>query len=142
MSNIFTPRTGGNAGRGGPSLPGGLGNFVKVPFILAGVFALAIIWSGFTTIDQGNVGVKLRFGQAIDTLHAPYPERILRTFRAALGATDDPTEQADHVLRIIRELGLQPYEAPEPLPEITDDDLHLVCWLALVPSHDPAGRPS
>lgn len=83
MSNIFTPRTGGNAGRGGPSLPGGLGNFVKVPFILAGVFALAIIWSGFTTIDQGNVGVKLRFGQAIDTLHPgfhiiiPFMDRVV-----------------------------------------------------------------
>lgn len=75
--------------------------------------------------------------QAIDTLQAPYPERILRTFRAALGATDDPVEQAEHVLRIIRELGLQPYEAPGPLPEITDDDLHLAWWLALVP--DPTG---
>ena len=49
-----------------------------------------------------------------------------------LGATDDPAEQAEHVLRVIRELGLQPYEAPEPLPEITDDDVHLICWLALV----------
>ncbi|MCB1032157.1 MAG: hypothetical protein KDA95_12540, partial [Acidimicrobiales bacterium] len=58
--------------------------------------------------------------RAVDTLQAPYPERILRTFRAALGVTDDPTEQATHVLRIIAELGLQPYEAPEPLPEITD----------------------
>jgi len=81
-------------------------------------------------------GIELEaIDQAIDTLQAPYPERILRTFRAALGATDDPAEQAEHVLRIIRELGLQPYEAPEPLPEITDDDLHLVCWLALVPAN-------
>ena len=80
--------------------------------------------------------------RAVDTLQAPYPERILRTFRAALGVTDDPTEQATHVLRIIAELGLQPYEAPEPLPEITDDDVHLVCWLALVPAAAPELTPS
>src|SRR5690606_9604391 len=66
--------------------------------------------------------------RAVDTLQAPYPERILRTFRAALAVTDVPQQQADHILRIIDELGLQPYEAPEPLPEITDDDVHLVCW--------------
>ena len=80
--------------------------------------------------------------RAVDTLQAPYPERILRTFRAALAVTDDPTEQATHVLRIIAELGLQPYEAPEPLPEITDDDIHLVCWLAIVPVGDQVATPA
>ena len=75
--------------------------------------------------------------RAVDTLQAPYPERILRTFRAALGGTDDPAAQADHVLRIIADLGLQPYEAPEPLPEVTDDDVHLICWLALTPAAAP-----
>ena len=34
-------------------------------------------------------------------------------------------------MRAIGTLGLEPYIPPEPLPEITADDVHLVCWLAL-----------
>ena len=67
---------------------------------------------------------------AIDAICAPYPERIVRTFRAAM-ATDDPADQADNVLGVVRSLGLEPYTPPQPLPEITPDDVHLVCWLAL-----------
>jgi regulator of protease activity HflC (stomatin/prohibitin superfamily) len=83
MSNIFTPRTGGNAGKGGPTLPGGLGNLVKVPVILLVLAGLVTVYSGITTIDQGNVGVKLRFGQAIDTLQPgfhiiiPFMDRVV-----------------------------------------------------------------
>ena len=66
----------------------------------------------------------------IDAICAPYPERIIRTFRAAM-ATDDPAGQADNVLSVVRSLGLEPYTPPQPLPEITSDDVHLVCWLAL-----------
>ena len=71
--------------------------------------------------------------RAIDTLHAPYPQRTIRTFRAAMKTTQDPTEQAKKILQKIRDLGLEPYVPPKPLPEITHDDVHLVCWLALVP---------
>lgn len=83
MSNIFTPRTGGNSGKGGPSLPSSLGGFVKAPIILLAVFAAFIVWSGFTTIDQGNVGVQLRFGQAVGTLQPgfhiiiPFTDRVV-----------------------------------------------------------------
>ncbi|MDE0169994.1 MAG: hypothetical protein OXS29_10815 [bacterium] len=71
--------------------------------------------------------------RAIDTLHAPYPQRTIRTFRAAMKSTRDPTEQAEKILEIIRDLGLEPYVPPKPLPEITPEDVHLVCWLAGVP---------
>ena len=70
--------------------------------------------------------------QTIDAICAPYPERIIRTFRAAMVGTEDPAEQASNVLGVVRSLGLEPYTPPQPLPEITPDDAHLVCWLALV----------
>lgn len=70
--------------------------------------------------------------QAIDTLSAPYPERTVRTLRAATNSSIDHAEQAERILAVIRDLGLEPYTPPEPLPEITPDDIHLVCWLALV----------
>ena len=68
--------------------------------------------------------------QTIDAICAPYPERIIRTFRAAMAA-DDSAQQAANVLGVVRSLGLEPYIPPQPLPEITPDDVHLVCWLAL-----------
>ncbi len=70
--------------------------------------------------------------RAIDSLSAPYPERTIRTVRAAVAADDDPVGQAERILGVIRSLGLEPYVPPKPLPEITGDDVHLVCWLALV----------
>ena len=69
--------------------------------------------------------------RAVDTLSAPYPERTVRTLRAATNASTNPSEQAELILGVIRDLGLEPYTPPEPLPEITHDDIHLVCWLAL-----------
>lgn len=67
MSNIFTPRA-GNVGKGGPSLPGGMGGLLSVPLIIAALVAI-VIWMSYTPIDEGEVGVKLRWGQAVDTLH-------------------------------------------------------------------------
>jgi len=69
----------------------------------------------------------------IDSLQAPYPERIVRSIRAALGESEDPVEQARAVARYATDLGLQPSPPPEPLPEIGGDGVHLVCWLAITP---------
>ena len=69
--------------------------------------------------------------RAMDSLAAPYPERTVRTIRAAMSASDDPAEQASEIVRVINALGLEPYVPPEPLPEITPQDVHAVCWLAL-----------
>ncbi len=71
-------------------------------------------------------------GAAIDALQAPYTERITRLVRHALRSAPTPVEQAGAVLRVIEEQGLQPQPAAEPLPEITAEDVHLVCWQALV----------
>ncbi|WP_419841067.1 helicase-related protein [Candidatus Poriferisodalis sp.] len=70
--------------------------------------------------------------KAVDTICAPYPERTIRTLAAALASSDDPARQAELVLRVIRDLGLAPFVPPDPLPEITGDDVYCVTWLALV----------
>ena len=67
----------------------------------------------------------------MDSLAAPYPERTVRTIRAAMASSDNPAEQAHEIIRVIGALGLEPYIAPDPLPEITPEDVHVVCWLAL-----------
>jgi hypothetical protein len=68
-----------------------------------------------------------------DALNAPYPERILRHVRDALALeTDDEKETALAELRTW--LGLIAPPDPQPLPAIDADDVHLVCWMAVVPA--------
>ena len=69
--------------------------------------------------------------RAIDTICAPYPARTIHTIQLAIDAGQEPTEQSKRILEVIRDLGLEPYVPPEPLPEITAADVHLVTWLAL-----------
>lgn len=69
----------------------------------------------------------------VEAIEAPYPERIVRTIRTALAADGTDTQRVEILARTVAELGLEPSPPPEPLPEITEDDVHLVCWLALVP---------
>ena len=52
-----------------------------------------------------------------------------------MATSPEPTQQVQNILQVIRDLGLQPYTPPKPLPEISADDVHLVCWLALEPQH-------
>jgi hypothetical protein len=73
----------------------------------------------------------------VDALEAAYPERVVRTIRAAMGADGTPAEKVEVIARTVTELGLEPSPPPQPLPEITADDVHLVCWLALVPPDAP-----
>lgn len=64
-------------------------------------------------------------------LQSPYGERTARVIRQAMASSDNPTEQSAALAQAVHELGLQPADAPEPLPEIDDSDIHLVCWLAI-----------
>ena len=68
----------------------------------------------------------------VDRLEDAYPERIQRQIRDAMRSSEDPIEQAA-AIAAGRELGLEPSPPPEPLPVITEDDVHLVCWLAIDP---------
>ena len=48
-------------------------------------------------------------------------------------SSEDPAEQAVALAAKVEELGLEPSPPPEPLRPITDDDVHLICWIAVVP---------
>lgn len=47
------------------------------------------------------------------------------------GSAQSATDQVRALARLTDDLGLPPSPPPEPLPEIEDDDVHLVCWLAI-----------
>jgi hypothetical protein len=67
----------------------------------------------------------------LDSIEGPYPERIQKLFRAILRDGSEPIAKAAAIAQLAVDLGLEPAIAPEPLPVITDDDIHLVCWLAI-----------
>jgi hypothetical protein len=93
----------------------------------------AVMRRAAQTVRDHAIGVAIEtIDRAVGALEAPYAERVLRLFRTALSA-DDPGRCATRVLELVDELGLEPPPPPELLPEINPDDVHLVCWLALVP---------
>jgi hypothetical protein len=36
----------------------------------------------------------------------------------------------------VEDLGLQPFEAPDPLPRIQEDEVKLICWMVIAPEED------
>ena len=70
----------------------------------------------------------------VEALEAPYPERVLKIVRAAMASSERPAEQVQAIAILAAEMGLEPSPPPELLPEIDHGDIHLVCWLAVVPS--------
>ncbi|MDP9201758.1 MAG: hypothetical protein M3P26_07480 [Gemmatimonadota bacterium] len=74
----------------------------------------------------------------IDAVEAPYGPKVLGLIRRAIRSSTDGREQAEAVAATVKDLGLAPAEAPRPLPVIVMDDIHLVCWMAVVGIGDQA----
>ena len=64
-------------------------------------------------------------------LSAAYPPRIQAVFRAVLRTDATDQHKADRIAHEAERLGLQPSPPPEPLPIIAEEDVHLVCWMAV-----------
>lgn len=50
--------------------------------------------------------------------------------------------KAERLLDTADQLGLTRQPAPDPLPPIADDDIHLICWTAILPAPGAAERAS
>lgn len=70
----------------------------------------------------------------VERLEAPYAPRIQRAVRDVLAERVTDAEKVDRLLEVADYLGLTPQPAPEPLPEIAADDIHLICWMGVVPA--------
>lgn len=83
--------------------------------------------------DQGS-HLADRQDHLIERLEAPYAPRIQRAIRDALDSDQmNDREKVDCLFTLADTLGLTRQPAPEPLPPIDDDDIHLICWTAILP---------
>ena len=66
----------------------------------------------------------------MDAIEAPWGMRIERQIREVFDdGHSSEKSNSKALIEKVRELGLQPFKAPEPLPPITEDEISLVCWM-------------
>ncbi len=73
-----------------------------------------------------------RLERCLDAIECPWSRReenLLRTAFQAEYENDGTRSQA--IVAAVEEIGVEPFDAPEPLPTIEPDDIHLICWLAI-----------
>jgi hypothetical protein len=97
----------------------------KIPAVMER--AIAIVedhCDGVLTIEEADA--------LVERLRAPYPERLLRPVRKLLNQ-GSPKEQVAALAELADQLGFTPSTRPQPLPPVNEDDIHLLCWMAITP---------
>ena len=74
--------------------------------------------------------VQEELDRLIEAVEAPWGVRIEKQIREAMESATGASASAA-IAQKVRELGLEPFRPPEPLPPIDLDDVALVCWLAV-----------
>ena len=68
----------------------------------------------------------------VESIEAPWGVRYERAIKEVFDPeADDPYVASAALVERVRELGLQPFVQPEPLPPIQAEDVTLVCWMAV-----------
>lgn len=75
---------------------------------------------------------QVRFNRSLDAIEAPCSKReenlLRQVFEATYGSHD---AKSAAVIETVERIGLEPFQAPLPLPPITADQVQLVCWMAI-----------
>lgn len=78
--------------------------------------------------------------KALDIVEQPWPRReeaMLRDKFSKAQTNRSPDAVRDLASWIANDTGIDPFQAPEPLPPITVENIELVCWIAVTPSTAP-----
>lgn len=76
--------------------------------------------------------------EPVEAVEAPWGRRYERELRDIHeDETLGPIERSRKLVEKVEDLGLQPFEAPDPLPPLeTEEEVKLVCWMAITPEGD------
>jgi hypothetical protein len=68
----------------------------------------------------------------IETLEAPWDMRTRRAFGGIFDPeAKDPDEVTTRIREMVQERGMMPFRVPNALPIISEDEVRLVCWMAV-----------
>ena len=73
------------------------------------------------------------FDRAIDILNTPWPKRYRDEMAAKFNSEQDDSTKLEQLVGYINNCGLDPAEYPEPFDEITEEDIQLIVWMAVLP---------
>ena len=71
---------------------------------------------------------------ALDIVESPWPRREEAFLRAQFdNESDNQQERSKKLIKWIRETGLESAGSIQPLPPAEEEDIKLICWMALSP---------
>ena len=78
-----------------------------------------------------NIGQE-ELTDALNSVEAPLSPRNEKSIRDVFNQElADPLRLSSLLVDKVRELGLQPFQAPDPLPPIERDEIQLIAWMAI-----------
>ena len=73
-----------------------------------------------------------RVEKCLDAIEAPCSLREQNLLRIVFeGEYASAEAKSVALIEEVERIGLEPFQAPEPLPPIQRDDVHLICWMAI-----------
>jgi hypothetical protein len=78
-----------------------------------------------------------RLQETVEAVEAPWGRRYERELREIYeNESLGPVEKSRQLVEKVDDLGLQPFEAPDPLPPIQEDEVKLICWMVVTPEEN------
>jgi superfamily II DNA/RNA helicase len=75
-----------------------------------------------------------RLNRCLDAIESPWPRREENLLRLAWERNfSTKGEKARYLVEEVERIGAEPFHAPEPLPPIDADEIHLIAWMAIEP---------
>ncbi|MFC1542105.1 helicase-related protein [Candidatus Latescibacterota bacterium] len=77
-------------------------------------------------VDQNTIK------RCLDAVESPWSRREENQLREVWQEQSGTlSEKSRRLIECIEQIGAEPFQPPEPLPPISHDDIHLICWLAI-----------
>jgi hypothetical protein len=83
---------------------------------------------------------QVRLHRCLDAVESPWPRREENLLRLAWEREfQTKAERGRHLVEEVERIGAEPFHAPEPLPPIEAEEIHLITWMAIEQETEGAG---